>query len=61
MASLLILTLQQNQSKTAIEQAEEKAGIVIEQVNVGLPANLLQIEPTQGMIPVTSEYKRNQR
>ena len=43
--------------KTAIEQAEEKAGIVIEQVNVGLPANLLQIEPTQGMIPVTSESK----
>ena len=43
--------------KTAIEQAEEKAGIVIEQVNVGLPANLLQIEPTQGMIPVSSESK----
>ena len=43
--------------KTAIDQAEEKAGIVIEQVNVGLPANLLQIEPTQGMIPVTSESK----
>lgn len=43
--------------KTAIEQAEEKAGIAIEQVNVGLPANLLQIEPTQGMIPVTSESK----
>ncbi len=42
--------------KTAIEQAEEKAGIVIEQVNVGL-ANLLQIEPTQGMIPVSSESK----
>ena len=42
---------------TAIEQAEEKAGIVIEQVNVGLPANLLHIEPTQGMIPVTSESK----
>ena len=43
--------------KTAIEQAEEKADIVIEQVNVGLPANLLQIEPTQGMIPVSSESK----
>ena len=26
-------------------------------MNVGLPANLLQIEPTQGMIPVTSESK----
>ena len=41
--------------KSAITQAEEKAGISIGLVNVGLPANLLQIEPTQGMIPVTSE------
>lgn len=40
--------------KTAIAQAEEKAGIRIDKVNVGLPANLLQIEPTQGMIPVTT-------
>ncbi|MFS1664557.1 cell division protein FtsA [Streptococcus sp. zg-JUN1979] len=43
--------------RAAVNQAEEKAGIRIEQVNVGLPANLLQIEPTQGMIPVTSESK----
>ncbi|MBM7635408.1 cell division protein FtsA [Streptococcus saliviloxodontae] len=43
--------------KTAIEQAEEKSGITIDKVNVGLPANLLQIEPTQGMIPVPSESK----
>ncbi|HEL0664888.1 TPA: cell division protein FtsA [Streptococcus equi subsp. zooepidemicus] len=43
--------------KTAVEQAEEKAGMTIERVNVGLPANLLQIEPTQGMIPVPSESK----
>ncbi|MEW4354264.1 cell division protein FtsA [Streptococcus pneumoniae] len=43
--------------KTAIAQAEEKAGISIKMVNVGLPANLLQLEPTQGMIPVTSETK----
>ena len=43
--------------KSAISQAEEKAGISIKLVNVGLPANLLQIEPTQGMIPVTSESK----
>ena len=40
--------------KSAISQAEEKAGISIKSVNVGLPANLLQVEPTQGMIPVTS-------
>ena len=43
--------------KSAISQAEEKAGLSIKLVNVGLPANLLQIEPTQGMIPVTSETK----
>lgn len=43
--------------KKAVEQAEEKAGITIDKINVGLPANLLQIEPTQGMIPVPSESK----
>ena len=43
--------------KSAISQAEEKAGISIGLVNVGLPANLLQIAPTQGMIPVTSDSK----
>ena len=43
--------------KSAISQAEEKAGISITSVNVGLPANLLQVEPTQGMIPVTSDTK----
>lgn len=43
--------------KEAVEQAEEKAGMTIETINVGLPANLLQIEPTQGMIPVPSESK----
>ncbi|MCK4025800.1 cell division protein FtsA [Streptococcus iners] len=41
--------------KKAIEQAEEKSGLRIESINVGLPANLLQIEPTQGMIPVTTD------
>ena len=43
--------------KKAVEQAEEKAGMTIDKINVGLPANLLQIEPTQGMIPVPSESK----
>ena len=43
--------------KSAISQAEEKAGISIKSVNVGLPGNLLQAEPTQGMIPVTSDTK----
>ncbi|HFI0791403.1 TPA: cell division protein FtsA [Streptococcus suis] len=41
--------------RKALEQAEEKSGIRIDKVNVGLPANLLQIEPTQGMIPVTTD------
>ena len=36
---------------------KKKAGISIKSVNVGLPANLLQVEPTQGMIPVTSDTK----
>ena len=43
--------------KSAVSQAEEKAGISIKSVNVGLPGNLLQVEPTQGMIPVTSDTK----
>lgn len=43
--------------RTAIEQAEEKSGMTIERVNVGLPANLLQIEPTQGMVPIISDTK----
>ena len=43
--------------KSAISQTEEKAGISIKSVNVGLPGNLLQVEPTQGMIPVTSDTK----
>ncbi|EHI74053.1 cell division protein FtsA [Streptococcus criceti] len=46
-----------NAIKEGIDQAEEKAGISIDKVNVGLPANLLQIEPTQGMIPVITESK----
>ncbi|MGT2737221.1 cell division protein FtsA [Streptococcus orisratti] len=46
-----------NTIKAAIQDAEEKAGISITKINVGLPANLLQIEPTQGMIPVPSESK----
>lgn len=46
-----------NAIKDGVDQAEEKAGISIDKVNVGLPANLLQIEPTQGMIPVITESK----
>ena len=40
----------------AVRQAEEKAGIQIKSVNVGLP-NLLEVESCQGMIAVSSESK----
>ncbi|MEO1773044.1 MULTISPECIES: cell division protein FtsA [Enterococcus] len=41
----------------AVKQAEEKAGIQIKSVSVGLPANLLEVESCQGMIAVNSESK----
>lgn len=41
----------------AVRQAEEKAGIQIKSVNVGLPANQLEVENCQGMIAVNSESK----
>ncbi|MGX7059440.1 cell division protein FtsA [Vagococcus humatus] len=43
--------------KRAIAQAEEKSGIQIKQVNVGLPANLLEVENCEGMIAVNSEAR----
>lgn len=41
----------------AVKQAEEKAGIQIRSVSVGVPANLLDVENCQGMIAVNSESK----
>lgn len=41
----------------AIKQAEEKANIQINEVHVGIPANLLQIIPCNGMIAVSDESK----
>lgn len=41
----------------AVSQAEEKAGIQIRNVCVGLPANLLEVENCQGMIAVNNESK----
>lgn len=41
----------------AVKQAEEKAGIQIRSVSVGVPANLLEVESCQGMIAVNSESK----
>lgn len=43
--------------KRAIRQAEEKSGIQIRRVNVGLPANLLEVERCEGMIAVSTESK----
>ncbi|MFT8723953.1 MAG: cell division protein FtsA [Liquorilactobacillus nagelii] len=39
----------------AITQAEEKASLKIKDVQVGLPANLLEIEPCSGMIAVNKQ------
>ena len=57
MELLLILMQQQLLSNQQFPKQKKKAGISIKSVNVGLPANLLQVEPTQGMIPVTSDTK----
>lgn len=43
--------------RRAVKQAEEKAGIQIKSVNVGIPANMLEVEDCQGMIAVNSESK----
>lgn len=41
----------------AVRQAEEKAGIEIKGVSVGLPANMLEVENCQGMIAVNGDSK----
>ncbi|WEG73860.1 cell division protein FtsA [Vagococcus intermedius] len=46
-----------NSIKRAINQAEEKSGINIRSVNVGLPANLLEVAECEGMIAVNTEAK----
>ena len=43
----------------AVRPAEEKAGIQIRSVSVGVPANLLEVENCQGMIAVNSESKES--
>ncbi|MGT2894864.1 cell division protein FtsA [Streptococcus entericus] len=43
--------------REAIEQAEEKAGVSIDKVSVALPAQQIQMEPTQGMIPIAGSSK----
>ncbi|MFV0555960.1 MAG: cell division protein FtsA [Lactovum sp.] len=43
--------------RKAVNAAQEKAGIVIDTLNVAIPANQLQIEPCQGMISVSTGSK----
>ncbi|MDR2832999.1 MAG: cell division protein FtsA [Streptococcaceae bacterium] len=43
--------------RRAVEQAEEKAGIQIKHVNVGIPANQLDVEVCQGMIAINTQAK----
>lgn len=41
--------------KKAVRQAEEKAGVQVTNVNVGLPANLLSVEECQGLLAVGAD------
>lgn len=43
--------------QNAVRQAEQRAEIEIHEVTAGTPANLLEIEPCQGMIAVADESK----
>ncbi|MFC4651327.1 cell division protein FtsA [Lactococcus nasutitermitis] len=43
--------------RKAVNAAEERAGITIEQVNVSIPANQLEMEPCQGMVPIVGDTK----
>ena len=45
-------------TKDAVKQAEDKAGVDITDVIVGLPANMLQIEKCQGMISIGDDANR---
>ncbi|PCS00463.1 cell division protein FtsA [Lactococcus fujiensis] len=41
----------------AVNAAEERAGITIDHINVSIPANQLEMEPCQGMVPIVGETK----
>ncbi|GAK47187.1 cell division inhibitor FtsA [Secundilactobacillus oryzae JCM 18671] len=43
--------------KSAVRQAEEKASIQIQNVVVGIPANMLSIEPCNGMITIDDQAR----
>ena len=54
---LLLILKQLLQQSNLQSHRQKRKRHFIKSVNVGLPANLLQVEPTQGMIPVTSDTK----
>lgn len=43
--------------KRAVDQAEEKSGIQINDVIVGIPANQLKIEPCSGMVAISDQSR----
>ena len=51
------ILIKQFANPTYCSTSRRKAGIQIKSVNVGLPANLLEVESCQGMIAVSSESK----
>ena len=43
--------------RKAVNAAEERAGITIDRINVSIPANSLEMEPCQGLVPIVSDTK----
>ena len=43
--------------RKAVNAAEERAGITIDRINVSIPANSLELEPCQGMVPIVGESR----
>ena len=41
----------------AVKQAEEKSGVQIRSVSVGIPANLLQVEKWEGLLLIQNQKK----
>ncbi|MEQ0489443.1 hypothetical protein ABLW17_10490, partial [Anaerococcus murdochii] len=41
--------------RKAVNAAEERAGIKIDRINVSIPANSLEMEPCQVMVPIVSD------
>lgn len=46
-----------NALRKAVSAAEERAGVAIDAINVSIPADQLQIDPCQGMVPISGDAK----